>query len=216
MNRWIIGSALVSCAAAQSHAAFTFGDIEFWVGSGDHAAALVIDWNDGPDPVSLAWGFRWDGVATGADMLFAVIAADSNLYGRFEQFAFGPAIIGLGYDLDGDGFSISDGTTFDADGFSFAGRSDGATADDPGDHYAEGWNTGFWSYWLGNEPFAGGTWEGAFVGMNDRVLGDGDWDGLRFAPEFVGEPPRLPVAAVPAPMSAALLAVGLLASGRRR
>ncbi|USO00162.1 MAG: hypothetical protein H6810_05730 [Phycisphaeraceae bacterium] len=180
--------------------AFTFDDIGFWVGSGDYAAALVIDWNAGPDPVSLAWGYRWSGDATGADMLGAVVAADPNLYARFASFSFGDIVVGLGYDLDGDGFSLSDGTMFDADGIAITAPSDGAVASDPDDHYAEGWDTGFWSYWLGEgEPFGGGTWISSQVGAGDRVLIDGSWDGLRFAPGFVSDTPREPTPAVPAP-----------------
>lgn len=146
----------------------------------------------------------------------SIITADPNLYARFEAFAFGDAIVGLGYDLNGNGFSLSDGTAFDASGISFAGRSDGATANDPGDHYAEGWDTGFWAYWLGNgDPFAGGSWESAFIGLSDRTLAHGDWDGLRFAPGFFGESPREPVAAVPAPAVAFMLTPMLLSLCRR-
>lgn len=206
----------ISLSASPALAAFSFDDIRFWVGEGEHAAALVIDWNTGPEPVSLAWGFRWSGVATGEDMLMGIIAADPNLYARFEAFAFGNAIIGLGYDLNADGFSLSDGTAFDASGVSFAGRSDGATANDPGDHYTEGWDSGFWAYWIGNaDPFAGGSWESAFIGLSDRTLTHGDWDGLRFAPGFFGEAPREPVAAVPAPAVALMLTPTLLPRRRR-
>ena len=204
-------------ASSSSFAAFTFDDIDFWVGQGANEAALVIDWNGGPEPVSLAWGFRFDGAATGADMLMAVINADANLYGRFSSFSFGDVIIGLGYDLDGDGFSISDGTGFDPGGVAFTGTSDGATADDADDHYAEGWNTGFWSYWLGSgDPFDGGAWDSSLVGFGDRVLSDGDWDGYRFAPGFLAEQPREPIAAIPAPAGTCLLVAGTCAGVRRR
>lgn len=206
--------------SASAHASFAFDDLAFWVGNGANQAALVIDWNGpgGAGPVSLAWGFRWDGVATGQDMLSAVINADANLYGRFASFGFGDAIVGLGYDLDGDGFGITDGTDFGPSGLAFAGTSDGVTATDGDDFYAEGWNTGFWSYALGHgAPFAGGAWEDAMVGFGDRVLTDGDWDGYRFAPGFVGEDPREPIAAVPgAPALAPMLAWTLIASRRRR
>lgn len=212
---------VVSGSSGVASASFAFDDIGFWVGEGANEAALVIDWNGpdgGSDPVSLAWGFRWDGVATGQDMLTAVINADQNLFGRFASFGFGDAIVGLGYDLDGDGFGITDGTDFGPDGIAFAGTSDGATATDGDDYYAEGWNTGFWSYAIGvDAPFDGGAWAGAMVGFGDRVLADGAWDGYRFAPGFVGDDPRLPVAAVPAaPALAPMLAWTLIATRRRR
>jgi len=40
------------CVSAQ--AAFTFDDIEYWVGTGSNRAALVIDWHDGKNQQSLA------------------------------------------------------------------------------------------------------------------------------------------------------------------
>ena len=210
---------VIAGASGVASAAFSFDDLAFWVGEGANSAALVIDWNgpEGGDPVSLAWGFRWDGVATGQDMLAAVINADQNLFGRFASFGFGDAIVGLGYDLDGDGFAISDGTDFGATGLVFAGTSDGATASDGDDYYAEGWNTGFWSYALGAaNPFDGGAWEGATVGFGDRLLTDGAWDGYRFAPGFVGEDPRSPVAAVPVPATGMVLIGAFAFAGRRR
>ena len=45
------------------------------------AAGLVIDWNGNTiDDSSLAWGFRWDGVAYGETMIQAVIMADPPMY----------------------------------------------------------------------------------------------------------------------------------------
>lgn len=206
----------LALATTGALAAFTFDDLDFWVGDGQNRAAIVIDWNTGPDPVSLAWGFRWDGSATGQDMLLAVATADPRLYLRLASFGFGDAIVGMGYDLDGDGFAISDGTDFGPTGVAFAGVSDGATATDPDDHYAEGWNTAFWSYWLGNSaPFDGGTWDGALVGFGDRLLSDGDWDGWRFAPGFVSDAPRQPAPAVPASAGLVVLAVAGLVARRR-
>lgn len=213
-----IGAAVVAAFGSVATGGFAFDDVGFWVGEGANEAALVIDWNgpDGGDPVSFAWGFRWDGAANGQDMLTAVINADSSLYGRFASFGFGDVIIGMGYDLDGDGFAVSDGTDFGPTGLAFAGTSDGATAVDSDDFYAEGWNTGFWSYSLGDgNPFGGGAWAGASVGFGDRVLSDGDWDGYRFAPGFVSEDPRLPTAAVPGVGSGVVL-VGAFVCARRR
>ena len=54
-------------------------DLLFTVGNGANHAALVIDFNDGTTTESFAWGYRWDGVASGADMFLAIVAADSNL-----------------------------------------------------------------------------------------------------------------------------------------
>lgn len=58
-------------------------DIVFWVGSGSKRAALVIDFHYGGSESSIqqswVWGYRWDGDATGEDMLQAILSADVNL-----------------------------------------------------------------------------------------------------------------------------------------
>ena len=223
MNASITLTTAAALAAIPSIACagFGFDDVAFWAGDGANRAAIVIDWN-GPDggtaPTSLAWGFRWDGAATGQDMLTAVINTDPNLFGRFASFGFGDVLIGLGYDADGDGFGITDGTDFGPTGLAYAGTSDGSAATDSDDLYVEGWDTGFWSYWLGDgTPHDGGSWLSAQVGFGDRTLVDGDWDGYRFAPGFVSSEPREPGAAVPgAPvLSVMLLGVGVAARRRR-
>ncbi len=50
----------------------SFSDIQYWVGTGSNQAAFVVQWNDSKIPDALVWGFRWDGNATGEDMLKAI------------------------------------------------------------------------------------------------------------------------------------------------
>ena len=209
---------VIICAAAPAQAAFTFNDIEFWVGAGSNHAALVLDWNDGIESQSLVWGYRFDGSATGEDMLRAVITADDNLYAKISvPGAFGISTFGFGYDLDSDGFAISDGISFGPDGIAVTteANADGAFALDSDDHYEEGWfSSGFWTYWnSSNDPFAGGAWDSAATGVSDRVLQSGDWDGFSFDPVFsFTDPPSEPVAAtLPAPPAFFVLAVAVCA-----
>jgi hypothetical protein len=197
----------------------SFDDIIYWVGSGTNSAALVVDWNDGKSPESLAWGFRWSGTATGFDMISAVLASDPRFDGAF---IFGTAIFGLGYDLDGDG-----GT------FNFI--EPGGSASDADDHFQVGWMiNGYWSYWLyggefvydvydpnppynflgtgtysapGTTQFSNVNWFFSPVGAANRELINGSWDGWSYAPNFVAQQPEQPVAAIPEP-SAWLLAIG--------
>ena len=200
-----------------------FTDIDFWVGSGSQQAALVVDWNDGIHPTSIAWGFRWDGVATGEEMLTAIVNADSRLFAKVTlPGSFGVSLIGMGYDLDGDGFSLSDGTLF-TDGLAISGGSDTAYALDPDDHYREGWfSAGYWSYWIGSgNPYDGGSWGFSGSGMSDRVLTDGSWDGWSFAaaPTWDGGVPDPFVPAqqeVPEPATVFLMGAGLAAMATRR
>ena len=51
---------------------FTFDMIESWTGEGANRAALVIQWNNETETTALVFGYRWDGQATGADMMRAV------------------------------------------------------------------------------------------------------------------------------------------------
>jgi hypothetical protein len=164
---------------------FSFDDIEFWVGSGANRAAVVIDWvDDSSEPPALAWGYRWDGIARGSDMLAAVVAADSRLFAKLRGVPTSPdAIFGLGYDADDDGaFSLDDGTVFDDAGFAFnAEPTDGVAAVSSLDYYVEGWLAGFWHYGVAEgNPFDGGIWADSKLGMASRVLTDGAWDSWTF------------------------------------
>jgi hypothetical protein len=54
-----------------------FTEILFWAGSGTNQAALVLyfdapSYGDGGSPAAIAWGYRWDGVRTQADMLLSL------------------------------------------------------------------------------------------------------------------------------------------------
>lgn len=198
--------------AAQSWAApFTFDDITFWVGSGSNESAMVVDWFDGSTDESLVWGYRWDGAATGEDMLFAILAADPRLYAKVSTpGGFGVALYGMGYDANNDGsFSISDGTVFDADGVDVTGPADGAVSNNPADYYAEGWFTGFWHYGLATgNPFDGGSWSSALVGMSGRDLSDGSWDSWAYDADFsFTDFAQNPVAATAVPEASSFLLV---------
>lgn len=204
----------VSPAFVRAGVVDSFDDIEYWVGSGVNRAAFVVDWNSGTITESYAWGYRWDGSKTGEDMFRAVVAADPRLFAKISVFGWGSAANGIGYDANDNGvFATSPAAPFDANGISESGPDDGSVAQDAGDLYAEGWNTGYWSYWLNNgNPYSGGSWDSGMEGFSTRVLTDGAWDGWSFHPGFTGPAPSIPtaaqVAAVPEPNSLTLLLVG--------
>lgn len=166
----------------------TLDDIQFWVGSGGNRAAVVIDWDDASvADKALAWGYRWDGDATGEDMLLTVLESDARLFTKLSApSSSGTALYGLGYDNNNDGqFAISDGTTFDADGIAISGPADGGTSVDSNDLYAEGWQDGFWHYGLSSgNPFDGGSWASSGSSMSGRTLSDGNWDSWAFMTTF--------------------------------
>ncbi|MDH7502942.1 MAG: hypothetical protein QHJ82_09590 [Verrucomicrobiota bacterium] len=201
---------LLMFVLAGHHAgAATFDDVEFWVGTGANRAALVLDWNDGKSPEAFVWGYRWDGEATGLDMLRAVVEADDRLFAHVsEPGPFGVSVYGIGYDLSGDGvFMVNPAIPFDFGGWSVGSADDSRAAVDVGDHWAEGWNTGFWGYSI--KGSADEPWASALTGPLGRNLSDGAWDGYSFAPGFNFTDPSEPLPApVPEPRAIALLLIG--------
>ncbi|MEM1157807.1 MAG: hypothetical protein AAGH72_06095 [Verrucomicrobiota bacterium] len=199
---------LLGAESARSQTVVDFSGITYWVGSGSNEAAMVIDWNNGSTMESFVWGYRWDGMATGMDMLEAITTDDARLeYNPVPGFP--TAVYAFYYDFDGDGGGFVQGAI---------GVEDGS-ANDPDDYYAEGWLGGFWSYWLnspsspGDEPYNGGDWEFSAVGMADRDLFDGAWDGWSFDADGFGGTtflPEIPVAAIPEPSIMIYLIGGLL------
>lgn len=168
-----------------------FSEIKYWVGSGSKSAAFVVQWNDSKNPDALVWGFRWDGNATGEDMLKAIAKADKRFYTLLYQGTqFGSAIAGFGFDLNGKntnaiykGTNITyplyplDGiintTTYDFDDYS---------AIDAEDHWSAGWYNSYWSYWVKDPTDTDFGYSG--VGTSTRVLENGSWDVWNFALNF--------------------------------
>lgn len=208
----VLGVLIVFYVTGAAHAkpVASFDDIELWAGSGANRAAVAIDWFEGStDDKALVWGYRWDGAATGEDMLRAVTAADPRLFLKAQDWGWGWTVSGIGYD-NGDGiFTLDDGTAFDTDGIATtASSADGGVAISPGDIYAEGWFLGFWHYGVSNgNPYAGGGWSSSNWGMSARELADGDWDSWAYTPSFnftaFAENPH--AAPVPEPAFASML-----------
>lgn len=175
----------------------SFDDITYWVGSGSNRAALVIDWNDGTSVESYAWGFRWNGTATGEDMLRAIagfIGTDST---PATPDGTGDTALTL-YTQTFAGFGVA---VFQLD---YLAHAQGGFEPD-----AEG----YWAYYVGDDS---GTlpseWSFSDLGMGDRVLSNNDWDGWSWAPDFEGEAPGVPVAAaIPEPGTILLFALGVSA-----
>ena len=219
----VVALAVVGVVTAPANAAIDFADIRFWAGTGANRAALVIDFNDAKSPESLVWGFRWDGAATGEDMFRAVVGSDGRLFAKRKVYTWGLANLGVGYDVNGNGFATSDGTAFDPQtGIAMGNENPSVSPTDPADHYREGWGTGLGSgyfayYTAAANPYApGGKWDESQVGGSDRALADGSWDGLSFAPEFATTLPDQPTAAVPEPAAGLLvLGGGIALAGRR-
>jgi len=103
--------------------AISLDDIQVWGGSGSNRAALVIEWSTPqsltnssvPTPIAdktLVWGYRFNGAATGAQMLDAVLAADPKLYVVAPLTVYGYINAAFGYNLQANrSIGITDGTT---------------------------------------------------------------------------------------------------------
>ncbi len=179
--------------AASAGPVASFSDIVNWTGAGAQEAALVLDWQgESPDDNALVWGYRWDGVASGEDMLRAVVAADDRLFAKLSgPTPQGIRVYGLGYDANNDGqFATTSGDTFNGEGVTVSGIPDSgspaATSADPGDWYAEGWFSGFWHFGsASSNPYDGGQWTSDPSGATFSTLVDGGWHSWAFSPSLL-------------------------------
>lgn len=167
----------------------SFSDIQYWVGTGANQAAFVVQWNDSKNPDALVWGFRWDGNATGEDMLKAIAKADRRFFTLlYPGTQFGTAVGGMGFDLNGQDSNalIKSGNAtyplYPLDGIVKTTQYDfdDYTAKDTNDHWMSGWYNGFWSYWVKNPADADFGFSG--VGASSRVLENGSWDVWNYSP----------------------------------
>ncbi|CAN5674159.1 hypothetical protein BH09VER1_BH09VER1_02160 [soil metagenome] len=232
----ILAIALCLTGIGQAAVITDFSDIQYWVGSGTNEAAMVIDWQDGKTPVSLAWGFRWDGVATGWDMMQAIAAADPRLSIETLTYFGSTFLFGVFYDVSGTGDSYTPGVPGEPN-FPVADVEDTPGDAGPVNHYQSGIASGYWEYYAsgGDFSYAGGAndfagsssypgtngtpdWRSSFVGADGRTLSDGSWDTWSFAPGFASQIIDTPIAAVPEPRTIGLifLSAGLLVWRFRR
>lgn len=189
---------------------FTFDMIESWVGEGSNQAALVIQFNDDKESNAIVFGYRWDGQATGIDMLRAVVTANPQLYGLFQYTDVssptdpngGYTINGIGWDADGDGdialIDTGNGNqVYECEtGFFEHPRGyvpgQGGSPDydydnwktrDTDDFWGAGWYSSYWSYWVKGADTEKFSYSG--LGASARVLEDGCWDGWNYAVDMM-------------------------------
>jgi len=185
-------------------------DIDFWVGSGSKQAGLLIDFDDGFSKQSFVWGYRWEGVATGAEMITAVAAADPNLTvlsgGTIGSNFF---IIEIGY-FDGvNNHNKTSGdfiTDFNYWGYSVVGGTAGGTfGPDTFDPVAPGASFAIPSLGTWTEAPAGASYDS--FGSPGRILENMAWDAWSFG-EFPNSPQNTYFAAIPEPGVSVLLIGG--------
>lgn len=89
----------IATLTAVAETGIDFKNIKHWAGNGSKSAALVIQFNDGKDDCAYVWGYRWDGYASGEDMIRAVARTSSSLTVLIQNTG------SMGYTLDGVGLS---------------------------------------------------------------------------------------------------------------
>jgi hypothetical protein len=195
MKKLIFAISMTFLAGSTMAQTFGFSDIVNWTGTGTNRSALVIDWNDGTTTRSMAWGYRWTGAATAEQMLRDIDTSDPHLTLGFTIFSgLGAALTAAEYDANLDGvFEHNEG------GFNLG-------------------STGFWDLYNGGPSTTLPTWDESNFGISSINLADGTWEGVEWAPNFVGAPPVVPIAApVPEPSPVlALSSLGALLAMRRR
>ena len=178
-----IKNGTVMMSATDNTCDVDFSKITRWIGEGDKQAALVIKWNDSREERLYVWGYRWTDEAdgTGAAMLCNIAKNDPNfivlVYGNTP---YGTTIGGVGYDLDGDGFSITkngEAVEPDEDGLlhTTSYDFDSYVSADEDDLWFSGWYDGYLSYWVCDTP--GEAFGYSNVGATGRKLVDGCVDG---------------------------------------
>jgi hypothetical protein len=196
--------------------AISLDDIQLWAGSGTNRAALVVEWNSPeilnqttvPAPIAnktMAWGYRFNGTATGTQMIEAILAADPKLYVMVNDEYGGAIVVGIGYNRNGNGvIGLTDGATtnYIANGLLTNNDiADSAAPINSGDLYWGGWNGPNWQlfneagdtggfynspnrssnpYWDPN-TYSQGQWSFAEAGLDGLYLTNGSWLGFSVA-----------------------------------
>jgi len=192
-----VAAVLMTAGVTAVHAQTFTPLITQTVGTGSEESFLTVDFHDGTADPNYAFGYKYDGAKTGADMIAALNSDSSLKVGYVPGFAPGT---GSGLGVAVNSFAL-------------------------GGHYEAGFQLAYyWSYWLGND---GQNWNYSGVGASSRGLSNGSWDGWSWdvngTPNGgpVDHPPLTP-AAVPEASSAvslgvlALLGAGLFIARRKK
>ena len=84
-----------NASTTPTEATIDFSDILYWVGTGSNQAIMAVNWAD----TALAWGYRWNGTATVADMMADIAAADPRFAytgtGMIDDITFNDGTVSL-------------------------------------------------------------------------------------------------------------------------
>lgn len=213
--RW--APALAGLFVISQAMAISLDNIQLWAGSGTNRAAMVVEWNSPeifnnttvPAPVAnktMVWGYRFNGTASGTQMLDAILAADPKLYVMVNE-SYGTFVVGMGYNLGGNGvIGVTDGssTNYFVNGLATNNDTTFADSAEPingGDLYWGGYYGPNWNVWTetndsggffnspnrGSSPYWNtdtgdqGQWTFAEAGLDDLPVTNGSWIGFSVA-----------------------------------
>ena len=131
----------VSAYAAPQRSNIPFTQIQYWVGTGGNKAILIVNYCN--KNKALAWGYKWDGTKTVAQMLAAIDSADNRLTivgvgaGYITDFQYNDAQF-PNYDFGGTGIMYTINGN-DASGVASTNIQDGDVADFGG-YNCKPWN----------------------------------------------------------------------------
>ena len=153
----------------------------------------------------MVWGYRFNGTATGTQMLDAILGADPKLYVMVNEEFGSTFVVGIGYNRNGNGIiGLTDGVTtnYFVNGLLTNNDiADSARPIDPGDLYWGGFDGPNWQVFTEAGDSGGfytspnrgsslywdpdtdnqGQWNFAQAGLDDLALTNGSWIGFSVA-----------------------------------
>ena len=186
-------------------------DILYWVGTGSNEAILIVSWDESSPAQSLAWGYRWNGTKTAAQMLTEIDSADSRLSisgissGFISDISYSDATYNLSTEMywcytvnddwaggvssqsiaDDDIIEFSDGCGFNATTATPVPNPNGTTEDDDNDTTRFGADI---AYWIGsgeNEAIFIVSWDASTPAQS--LAWGYRWNGTKTAAQMLTE-----------------------------
>lgn len=158
---WSTSITAATVAEMPQFSAIDRDDINFWVGSGENEATVIVYWSN-PD-TALAWGYRFDGAPTVSDLFSALSAADARLTAGGNSIDFVDGDVTLSFQNVDNNY-----LQFDVEGTTWPGWNtelfDGAVVRVGESLFGTGYDS---TYSYGSWYPAGVVWSTPVVGVND-------------------------------------------------